>query len=188
MNTKQIKTDLKAITHAFVDEYNRAAQLSWEEQVKRMGPGSVSPQRGRLFASAERATFDAFAANQREKMRNAVSGVASEINRLRSEAPSAEAVNAVTMLGLRNSVSVDEINAAADRYGSNYMAYKAIRDIGVKNQIFLPEKHSVDQIADGLSSIDGIISDMTTLSAENGRWSAGYTAMVDLTIDNAFPD
>lgn len=188
MNTKEIKNELKTIVHAFADNYKSAAQRSWEEQVKRLGPGTTSPQLGRFFTVEERGKFDDFAAGQREKLRRAVSGVSAEIDKMRTEAPSSEAVNAITMLGMRSSISEDELYAAADRYGSNYMAYKAIRDIGAKNKIFIPEKHAADRMADGLSSVDRIAADMITSTAENGRWSAGYLAMVDMTIDDAFPD
>lgn len=121
-------------------------------------------------------------------MQEIVSSIENEVSRRKSDAPSTEAVNAITLLNMRDNVTSGDIEAAAARYGDNYTAYKAIQEIGRKHKVWLPEVHEVEALEDGLSSVTKVISSMTPDFAENGRWSAGYSSMIDIIFDQAFPD
>ena len=187
MNTREANFQLKQL----VDDFGRAFQTISEESrtalLRHSTAGERIPVPGRLYGNEYRAQFTA----RCDEIRGAVAAVINEqidnIKAAMAEAPSAEAVNTVQMLALRDDIADDEIDIVLGKYGDNYQAAMAIISVAASKGLHGWSCTVEKQLADLEALLSTMRRTMTATSAENGHASSGYLEMLKIQIDFVLP-
>lgn len=179
----ELKGRLKKTYHSFVDEYQRSVEASYQKQVAMLRTGEMTPKVKRLVGD-DRTAFEERARYYRTETEKIIKDAEDSIKDVLSEAPSTEAVNYVSMMSMRGDLTQADIDAAIEKYGSNYSAYSAIASIGRKQPIKLhTAPHEVDRARDFIKLAGPICSSMTLEKAENGGATIGRASFYDMSID-----
>jgi len=134
-------------THREVDRQIKAASLQPGETL------GVATHHG-FYSEESKNKFEAELNPLIQEMKEIASGLVDEAENIRGIAPSTEAVNAITMLRGMEHPSVEAITAAAKKYGDNYLAMKAIDEVGRNNRVYLNTTHSSDAMIELSEMID----------------------------------
>ncbi len=156
------------LQRAFIDAFNRAADISRNEAIKNLRPGEKAPATGKVYGEDRRNTFAEQAAKLRADGQKIIDDARAEVLAEMSAAPSAEAVNSIGMMKLRDRVTGAEVSALINEYGSNYQTYQVIKDIAKKSEIRL-EEHPLESALTDLDRMARTVSQMDLAGAERGK-------------------
>ena len=178
------KEKLKGIVRNFYDDYRRTLDEGDKEYRNALKGGDVVGNPGtKIYGKNRRADFDERASNARAAADEVFNAEFCEIDRKKTEAPSADAAAVISMMKGRDNVSPDEVRGLLERYGGNYMAYHALADVAAKNNIKGIDRHSLDERQENLEGLWHSISRaLTTIDAERhgaGAFEAVLCSMID---------
>lgn len=187
MNTREANFQLKQLVDEFGSAFHTISEASRTALMTSLKGGDMIPVPDKLYGNEYRAQFTD---RCREILDAAVAIIDEQTDAIKAamaEAPSAEAVNTVQMLALRDDIAADEIDIVLGKYGDNYQAAKAIISVaaskGLQGWSCTVEK----QLADLEALLSIMRRTMTATSAENGHASSGYLEMLKIQIDSALP-
>lgn len=109
--------------------------------------------------------FRAFVVEQADELKALASEVVAEhrekLEKSLAAAPTAEQLNLLTALQLRDDVSEGELNSIAGQLGENFQALKALQSIAKKKSvnIHLPEKYDYEAIKTNLDRVEKYLSE-----------------------------
>ena len=165
---ENMRSTLMSIQKEFADDFQRTAAASREEVMKVLKPGEAAPDTGKIWGKDARAEFETRAAGYRSKASAVIDATAAAIRADMTKAPSTEAVAVINALAARSSVSPEEIDAVLSKYGDNYLAYNAIRDIALSCGCRGVEEHHNTGDLREVQSSKSIVVGMTLTGAEKG--------------------
>lgn len=184
------KTELKSIISQFRDTYNRMSEQSRKNKMNNLEPGAVIPAKGNLYGEEALEQFKSYAESARIRMRQVLDEAETELKKKMVEAPSDEAVNALTVLKMRNNVTQDEINGFLENYGDNYQAYKAIASIAFEKKLNTWESAKVNEIDTTLEKMADLRKNLenaltySDIMAHHDK--PGFYEIVNMRIDETF--
>lgn len=180
--------ELKSIISQFKDSYRIACDSSRNEYMKTLSAGARVPKEGILYGNERRQEFESMCAGYRDKALALLNKVLSDLHDKMTEAPSTDAVNSITLLGLRKNISQSEIENLLERYGDNPQAWNTIvsiaRDHNISSFGDHPIEGQISDINDLSRSLERVLS---TRSAIDGHATDGFLSMVEMQIDEVFP-
>lgn len=109
--------------------------------------------------------FSAFVVEQADELKALASEVIAEhrekLEKALSVAPTAEQLNLLTALQLRDDISEGELNSIAGQLGTNFQAIKALQSIAKKKGVnmHLPEKYDYETSKDNLDKAEKYLSE-----------------------------
>lgn len=109
--------------------------------------------------------FRAFVVEQADELKALASEVVAEhrekLEKALSVAPTAEQLNLLTALQLRDDISKEELNSIAGQLGTNFQAIKALQSIAKKKGVnmHLPEKYDYETSKDNLDKAEKYLSE-----------------------------
>ena len=109
--------------------------------------------------------FSAFVVEQADELKALASEVIAEhrekLEKALSVAPTAEQLNLLTALQLRDDISEEELNSIAGQLGTNFQAIKAMQSIAKKKGVnmHLPEKYDYETSKDNLDKAEKYLSE-----------------------------
>ena len=167
-NREKTQNKILELQRAFIDAFNTAADISRNAAIKNLRPGEKAPAAGRVYGEDRRNAFAEKAAALRADGQKIIDDARADVLAEMSAAPTAEAVNSVNMLKLRDRVTGAEVSALINEYGQNYQTYQVIKDIAKKSEIRL-EEHPLDTALADLDRMARTVSQMDLAGAERGR-------------------
>ena len=177
------KNRLKSIISKFAQEFDVTADRSRTAYIKSLNGGDRLPAEGKLYGEDVRRQFAETARQYGADAREIVDQRENEIRGLMAAAPSQDAVNALTMLKMRNEVSEEELNGAFDAYGDNYQCYKVLADIAADNNIRGIDKHPLETELEGLAVLKTSLARVFSVPGAESH-TAGFYSMLEAQIDN----
>lgn len=109
--------------------------------------------------------FRAFVVKQADELKTLASEVVAEhrekLEKSLAAAPTAEQLNLLTALQLRDDISKEELNSIAGQLGTNFQAIKALQSIAKKKGVnmHLPEKYDYETSKDNLDKAEKYLSE-----------------------------
>lgn len=165
---KKLQNEITALNKEFADTFHKSAEASRMEVMKSLEPGEATPQTGRIYGEDNRKLFEEKAAEIRSKGYSLIEQAKADLQKQITEAPSQDAVNAVSMLSHRTSVTRPEVDNLLQVYGDNYQAYQAIRDIAAQHEIFVESSNLEKSIA-AINGESRAVQSFTLANAESGN-------------------
>lgn len=185
---EKVNKELKSIISQFKDSYQIACDSSRNAYMKTLPAGARVPKEGILYGDERRQEFESMCAGYRDKALALLNKVLSDLHDKMTEAPSTDAVNSITLLGLRENISQSEIENLLERYGDNPQAWNTIVSIARDHDIRAFSDHPIEgqisAINDLSRSLERVLS---TRSASAGHATDGFLSMVEMQIDEVFP-
>ena len=167
--------ELKSIISQFKDSYRIACDSSRNEYIKTLSAGARVPKEGILYGDERRQEFESMCAGYRDKALALLNKVLSDLHDKMTEAPSTDAVNSITLLGLRKHISQSEIENLLERYGDNPQAWNTIVSIARDHDIHAFNDHPIKR---QIEAVDGLARTMertiSAQSANGGHASDGF--------------
>lgn len=187
MNTREANFQLKQLVDEFGSAFHTISEASRTALMTSLKGGDMIPVPDKLYGNEYRAQFTD---RCREILDAAVAIIDEQTDAIKAsmaEAPSADAVNTVQMLALRDDITADEINVVLEKYGENYQAAKAIISVAASKGL-RGWSCSADSRLEDLENLRSVMRrTINATSAENGHASNGYLEMLKLQIDSALP-
>lgn len=187
MNTREANFQLKQLVDEFGSAFHTISEASRTALMTSLKGGDMIPVPDKLYGNEYRAQFTD---RCREILDAAVAIIDEQTDAIKAamaEAPSAEAVNTVQMLALRDDIADDEIDIVLGKYGDNYQAAKAIISVAASKGLHGWSCTVEKQLADLEALLSTMRWMMTATSAENGHASSGYLEMLKIQIDSVLP-
>lgn len=189
VNTKEIKADLSKIYRNYATDYDFISTASFDKYRKDLKPGQIVEEKGRFFFPDDEQRFIELAREHRDKGLEIVNHVRSEIRKAKSEAPSTDAVNYISMLRNQKNITDRDIDAAVERYGNNYTAYRAIRDIAIEWKIYNYGEDPIDKVDRGLDDVEANLNKMgDTFNMQKKGFNSGHCHIFDAMLDMSIPN
>lgn len=180
--------ELKQIMKEYRDTYRVMCDASRDRALKAAAPGTPVPESGKLYGDDVREEFDSRCRDYRSRVRAITGTRADELKRKLTDAPSPEALGAVTLLSMRKDVTREEIEDLIDRYGDNPQAYKTITSIAREREILGFDPHPVETELRAVEDLEhSMIKTLSAHEAERGHAADGFLSMIGMNIDNTFP-
>lgn len=187
MYLKGVKDSLKNINNEFQKECKNAVDRSHHISLSRLKPGEAAPAPGFLTPEIQeelRASVGRLANRAQAVLEDALR----EVREAKAEAPSTEAVNAITMLRGNKHVSESELNALMEVYGDNYLTHKAICDLAREHNATLFPPHPAQGLEEGLVNLSRIYRrDLTIYEADKMASSTWRKSVMDADVDENLP-
>ena len=191
-NTKTMDTNnakLKQIFNSWKKDFENISEQSRDDYIKRLAPGSVLPKSGIIYGDEYAAAFSGKCTEYRQQASAIIDNELAKLNGKLTAAPTADAVNACTLLSLRKSTDPDDYTKLLDAYGDNVQAGETIRAIAKENGVHGLPADPIKEQAETLESLRGTIySRITPYSAQQGSASQGHIATYEMMIDRAIPE
>lgn len=170
LNTKDITDKL----NTFYKEYNKTfqsyAEISRTDYLKTLPAGAKVPSEVKLYTDESKAKFKDYSKKATAEINSYIDDCMQEIYKLKTNAPTVEAVNYISMLNRLDKPQVDLIDMAMTRYGDNYITYTALFDIAKSNKYYDFKQNPLDIIEKDLKDeqyrISGIEYQITTNGAD----------------------
>ncbi len=184
------KTKLKGILKEYKDEFDKRSMASRDAYIKNLRPGESIPTEGRIYnVDNHREYFSQRCIEIRAKADAVLDGEINAIRAKKSEAPTTEAVNAITLAAARQNINKDDIDDLIRGFGNNYQSYRSIQDLAQSHHIEFFEDHPLAAQEQSLSDLKHSIDKYIGIdSADAGRVSGGYPSFLEMTIDSVIPD
>lgn len=185
------KTQLKAITKDYADDFKRISERSREERLKTLEPGAKIPASGVLYGDRAKADFKVKADGYRTRANEIIDRELKVLNDKMTAAPSTEAVNTIQLLKMRKNLTEADINPLMERYGDNIQVYDTLRDIAAQHDInsYRLEQNPLRAKAEKLTDLrTSINNNLRVERAERGYASDGFISFLNATIDDALPE
>lgn len=179
-------TELKKIIKDFYSDYNRTAESTKKEYLMTLPIGAKIPDESRIYDAEELERFKERASQKRAKALSIVDEHLTDVREKMTEAPSTDAVSTITLLNSRQNITENEINHLVEAYGDNYQSYKAIQDIGTKNNIRIPE-HILTKQEESLNNLRHSVDSALTYETASRR-SQGFYDFLAVEVDGTIVD
>ena len=181
---QNVNKQLKDIFSKYVTDFKAAAERSRIETIKNMPSGSIVPASGKIHGADERARFKDVCATYRDQVREVMEGERKRLRVKTTDAPSVDAVNAISLLKMRKGISEGEILNLIERYGDNYQAHQALVSIARENGVRGVMDHPLRLQLDGIDQLEtSLCREIDIAKAENGHTSPAFQGIVGMTID-----
>lgn len=180
--------ELKALIDEFNQDFKISSEASRNEALRRLNGGEKAPASGRIYGEQNREEFKSRAREYAAKASALVQAEIDKLNDKMTEAPTDDAVRALTVVGMRDNVSREEFEALLNRYGNNYQSEKTIINLAAKNKIYF-DREPLEQKLDDLEGLGrSLRSTLTLSSAEEHADSAFFKALQSSAIDATIPE
>lgn len=180
---------LKAIYKEFADTYNKACENSRKAYIEKLAPGSTLPKTGKLYSESDRNEFRAYCSNCAGKVAEIIDAEADRINKELVKEPTAEAVNACTLLSLRKSTDRDEYERFLKKYEDTPQVCSTIKSIAKDNGVIGLPNDKYSATADDLIYLKNkLMSKMTVVNAEQGSAEPMSVTTMQMSIDQLMPE
>ena len=187
-NPKTINKELKDILAKYKDSYKSICETSRAEYMQTLPAGAEIPKEGVIYGDKYKAAFESKCLEYKNDIRKIMNDTINDLKAKATEAPSTEAVNAITLLNMRKNVTKTEIDDMLNRYGDNVQAWRTIVSIANDNDLHDFRQCEVDaqfEQVEGLSrSLENSIS---ANKASQGYAGAGFMSLIEAQIDGTFP-
>lgn len=185
-----INNKLKTLKVTLDSAFTQHAESSRQEHIKELPAGAPLPKANTIYGSEHLAAFREEAEELRSQALAAIAEEREKVQKQMADAPSNEAVNAISLMKLRTDLTPDDINTMLSAYGENYSAHKAITSIansaGVKYDY---PSHKLDKAADGLDYVASKVPSMFSATAyEKDGVQPVITLGFNTTIDSELPE
>ena len=165
---ENLRDTLRSIQKDFANDFQQTAAESREAVMKALKPGEAAPDTGKIWGKDARKAFEERAVGYRSKAFAAIDATAAAIRSDMTKAPSTEAVAVINALAARSTVIPEEIEAVLSKYGDNYLAYNAIRDLAASCGYHeVEEHHNIGDLRE-IQSSKSMVAGMTLTGAEKG--------------------
>ena len=184
LSTKQIREKLTEFYTEYTNKYNDIAEQSRKEYVGTLPPGAKIPAEKKLYTEQSKEAFSNYSAKAVNDINDYIIKNLKEVQRLKTNPPHVEAVNYISLLGKLESPEADLIDIAMNRYGDNYISYKALYDIAAKHDIR-------DFKAPVLDELETVLKEEynTVNKLESNLTLTGNTSKIEFMNENrAIPD
>lgn len=187
MLSKEIAVDkIVAILKDFKRMQDSIFEMNRAEFVQGLGPGATIPTYIKLSPKNDELLNNEIIST-RNKFQDVINPLLKELYDDITTAPSAEAVNAITMLNMRSTVSPLEVDMMMEKYGRNDLAYSTIKDIAYHHDIKGYKDNKTVKQYEKLTDLLGKLNSWTTVSITNDKLTDGkilaYKAEVELAFD-----
>lgn len=187
--TREANKALKAILTQYKESYDASCKSSRDAYIQSLPAGSSIPKEGQIYGTAARDEFNSKCWDLRAEAKRILDDLSGELRDRVAEAPSADAVNTLTLLNMRHDVTENEIADLAKRFDNNPQAWKTLRAIAEQNDIHVLSEHPIETALHQIEDIEQTLdSNLNVFSAERGHTSPGFLAMLETQIDNALPE
>lgn len=180
--------DLKTILSQFKDSYRMICDSSRNSFMKTLSPGAPVPREGLIYGNDCLDEFESMCLGYRDRAKEIFDKLISELKDKVTQAPSSEAVNLISLLGVRKDVTKEEIDNLLEKYGDNPQTWKSLVSIAKENGINTYGENDLEvqlrEIEDLSKSIEKTLS---SSSAQGGHATDGFLAMLSAQIDNVLP-
>lgn len=186
MDIKKLKEDLKGI----YSEYNQIFELrkkqNYQEICDGLNPYEIKPDPKNIknFKGDTKEYLTKDLAKLREKALTITESALKEINAAKTEAPTQEAVNYISLLGSRRNLTEADINNAFEQYGGNYACFKALEDIANDRRLPVNYSNNAEAIETAVQTAQHSFEKIGVPDCENGHASAGSIAFQSMFIDS----
>lgn len=189
-NSRTINSELKALVAAFRNSYQEHCKRSRDAYMGTLHAGAAIPPADHLYPGDEKTEFENECVGFRQKANDIISSALEDISVKKSEAPTPEAVSVLQLLSLRKgSISGEEIQNLADRYGDNYQVCKTLVSIALEHDLneFAFATIGLDDKEENIENLGKQLNNNLTISTAMSRNTDAYWALVNMYIDQAFP-
>ena len=189
ISVKSIKKTLSGLYQEYADNYQRLIEADRYRKKAALKAGERAPsdRNTRFYDAAMRDEFAATAADIRGRWQDVIDDTRAEIDKMKSEAPSTEAVNAVNMLKMLEKPTLEELQAIMDRYGDNYLISRAVSEIAKKNKYTMTAP-ALETLSDRLKELERDGLQLNVFSAEKNGVSTGQASFFETMLDLKLPD
>ena len=178
---------LKELMKGYQKSYQDIAERSRQEYMQKLEYGAQIPKSGVLYGEAARKEFSDKCQSYRSEMRGITATATRKLKEQLTDAPSTEAVNAISLMALRKDIPESEVLDMLDRYGNNPQAYQTIAGLAKDRGVHVDD-HPVYRQLEEVEHLTNMLDNSLSLSnAERGHTSDGYLSMIGIGIDSAFP-
>lgn len=169
MDIEAIKARIDAQIKQFRDDYNRTAEITYGDNARTLGAGARLPQKGVIYGNEARAAFDERAAKYQQTAAAELERAYKTLYAEQTAAPSADAVNTLTVLAMWRDVTADDLAALDAAIGQNYMVHHALAAYAERYKLPFEVAHKLDNAKAVLDSLRRVVNNMTMRSAESGN-------------------
>lgn len=185
-----INNTLKSLKVKMDSSFTKHAEASRQEHIKELPAGAPLPKANTIYGSEHLAAFREEAEEIRSQAFAAIAEEREKVQKQMADAPSSEAVNAISLMKLRTDLTPDDVSNMLSAYGDNYSAHKAIVSVaseaGVRSDY---PAHKLDTAADGLDYVAGKVPSMFSATAyERDGVQPVITLGFNTTIDSELPE
>lgn len=178
--------ELKKIMSDFNETYKAICAKSREDYIKSLGPGAMIPNNGPMIYTEDgKNYFTEECRKYKAKAHEILDTHVRDLKNKITEAPSTDAVNSITLLKLRDSITEKEISDLMERYGDNVQAYNAIKSIAYAHNIKSFGDHPLNARLENVEALTENID--KTIAPWNKYISDGYIGFLGMDIDSVFP-
>ena len=171
MDIAAIKARIEAQIKQFRDDYNKTAEITYGDHARTLGAGARLPQKGVIYGNQARADFDIRAAKYQQTAAAELDRAYKTLYAEMTAAPSADAVNTLTVLAMWRDVTADDLAALDAAIGTNYMVHHALAAYADRYKLPFETAHALDIAKAELDALQRIVNNMTMRSAEAGNIS-----------------
>lgn len=182
----QANKELKKIMSDFNNAYKTMCAQSRDDYIKTLNPGAPLPQEGALYTEDMKQKFSDECLKYRHKAHEIIDQHINELKKKATDAPSTEAVNSISLLKLRDSITEKEISEMLERYGDNVQAYRAINSIAYAHDIKSFDDHPISEHLERVEALSSSIDKV--IAPWNKNISDAYIGFVSMDIDSVFPE
>ena len=186
MTIQQANYRLKNIIDQFGKDYETACAASLQAFVASSKGGDMLPMPGHIYGNDHKERFEAHCRDVENEAVSIVEEQEAVLSNKLTEAPTADAVNIVQMLALRDDLTEEEVNNLLAKYGDNVQTFKAIVSVaaskGLHNRWTCPQEEKLEDLRALAAAFHRTF---TLQSAEVGHASTGFLEMLKLQVDSA---
>lgn len=182
IDLKPFKETIREIVNEYLEKTEKATAVSKDNKLKGLDPYDRVPEEEtlKLMTPAEKDSFNNEIMPLKEKGIFAVNDLLEKIETKKTEAPTTEAVNYVSMLKLKKDISDRDIESAINKYGNTYIVYEALQEIAADNNILVPD-NPYENIEESIESVNKVIRSMNANNvATQSRGSINFALMMSL--------
>lgn len=188
MDTRKLKDEIFKLYDEYLESYLIASDIAYDIKLRSLNAGEAAPKKGGLYYEDNRERFNDKAVDLRNKALNIINKALDEIVKVKTAAPSTDAVNYLTLLKSKTQITEEEINNALTTYGENYAVCKALMDLASERKIYgVMYNLDVDKIEAGLKNIIPSVERWSSIDAESGL-SQGSVSFAKMMIEQDIPD
>ena len=170
----RVNNDLKAIFSQLQDVYNTTSVASRNEYLKTLAPGSQVPEEGLIYGDENKDEVRSMISGLYDRALEILNTYKEKLVEEETAAPEENVVSAISLLSMRETTTLEEINHFLDMYGENYQAFKTIVDIANRHKIRIVETHplviELEELDNLIDAVKKFYFDISTLSAAISDW------------------
>lgn len=135
VKSKEISEKLTGFYKGYIEAYKQAAANSKKDYLATLQPGERIPAQEKLYTAESKEAFAKYSDQAKAEINSYLLANIKEVQRLKTNPPHPEAINYISMLNQLKEPEAGLIDIAMNRYGDNYITYKALHDIAAKHEM-----------------------------------------------------